>query len=555
MMEHIFKDEIHNKWIIVYMDDILIFYKTKEGLEQITKGVLQKLRENDLYLKPHKCEFAKTKIEYLGMILEEGKVSMDPTKLIGIKQWPEPTTVKQVRSFLGFGNFYRRFIRSYSNVARPMNELLQKDKKFKWTTETQTAFDELKKRFTEEPVLIFPDTSKPFQIECDASKYASGAVLTQLDVNGDRHPCAFISKTFSPTERNYEIYDRELLSVIRALNEWRHYLQGSPHETTIFTDHKNLTYFRKAQKLNRRQARWSLLLSEYNIKLVHLSGSKMLLADALSRRPDMIPDEDHDNEDIVLLPDNLFISLIDMELQRKIANSTDMDIDAADALKTLLGQAPIHLRKDLEDWTLHIFNDKNILFYQGKNYIPKDFELRKEIVEKYHDPISAGHPGEIETFNAIKEHYWWPGMRSFIKNYVKGCGICQQFKINRNPSNPSYIPIPGPANTRPFANCSMDMITDLPPITLENGTIIDAVMVVVDHGLTKGVVLTPCSKTLTHEGAGDILLNHIYKRFSPPDSIISDRDPRFTAKAFQELLKLLGIKSKLTTAFHPQSDR
>jgi hypothetical protein len=184
---------IHNKWIIVYMDDILIFSKTKEGLEQITKGVLQKLRENDLYLKPHKCEFAKTKIEYLGMILEEGKVSMDPTKLIGIKQWPEPTTVKQVRSFLGFGNFYRRFIRSYSNVARPMNELLQKDKKFEWTEETQTAFDELKKRFTEEPVLIFPDTSKPFQIECDASKYASGAVLTQLDVNGDRHPCAFIS--------------------------------------------------------------------------------------------------------------------------------------------------------------------------------------------------------------------------------------------------------------------------------------------------------------------------------------------------------------------------
>jgi transposase InsO family protein len=554
MMDHIFKDEIHNKWIIVYMDDILIFSKTKEGLERITKGVLQKLRENDLYLKPHKCEFAKTKIEYLGMILEEGKVSMDPTKLIGIKQWPEPTTVKQVRSFLGFGNFYRRFIRSYSNVARPMNELLQKDKKFEWTMETQNAFDELKKRFTEEPVLIFPDTSKPFQIECDASKYASGAVLTQLDVNGDRHPCAFISKTFSPTERNYEIYDRELLSVIRALNEWRHYLQGSPHETTVFTDHKNLTYFRKAQKLNRRQARWSLLLSEYNIKLVHLPGSKMILADTLSRRPDMIPNEDHDNEDVTLLPDNLFINLIDMELQQKIANSTDMDIDAADALKSLLGQGPTHLRKDLEDWTIDIFDDKNILFYQGKNYIPKDFELRKKIVEKYHDPISAGHPGEIETMNAIKEHYWWPGMRSFIKNYVKGCGICQQFKINRSPSNPSYNAIPGPESTRPFANCSMDLITDLPPITLENGTIVDALMVVVDHGLTKGVVITPCAKTLTEEGAGEILLNQVYKRFGLPDSIISDRDPRFTAKAFQELLKLLGIKSKLTTAFHPQSD-
>ena len=145
-------------------------------------------------------------------------------------------------------------------------------------------------------------------------------------------------------------------------------------------------------------------------------------------------------------------------------------------------------------------------------------------------------------------------MRSFIKNYVKDCGICQQFKINRNPSNPSYIPIPGPMNTRPFANCSMDLITDLPPVTLEDGTIIDAIMVVVDHGLMKGVVLTPCSKTLTHEGAGDVLLNHVYKCFGLPDSIISDQDPRFTAKSFQELLKLLGVKSKLMIAYHPQSD-
>jgi hypothetical protein len=280
----------------------------------------------------------------------------------------------------------------------------------------------------------------------------------------------------------------------------------------------------------------------------------MILADALSRRPDMIPEEDHDNEDVILLLDDLFVNLIDMELQHKIANATDLDIDAANALKALLGQAPNAMKKDLEDWQIEGFNDKNILFYQGKNYIPKNMELRREIVELYHDRINAGHPGELETLNAVKEHYWWPGMRSFIKNYIKGCGVCQQFKINRNPSSPSYNPIPEPTTTRPFANCSMDMITDLPPIELENGTIIDALMVVVDHGLSKGVILTPCAKTLTEEGAGEILLNHTYKRFGLPDSIISDRDPRFTARAFQELLRLLGIKSKLTMAFHPQSD-
>ena len=159
------------------------------------------------------------------------------------------------------------------------------------------------------------------------------------------------------------------------------------------------------------------------------------------------------------------VNLIDLDLQRKIANSKDLDVEAIEAINTFL-------------------------FFQGKNYIPKDYELRQEITSQFHDKVTAGHPGEIKTLNAIKEHYWWPGMRTFIKNYVKGCGICQQFKINRNPSNPSYIPIPGPVNTRPFTNCSMDMITDLPPVTLENGTIIDAVMVVVDHGLTKGVVLS-----------------------------------------------------------------
>ena len=207
MMNDILKDELNDGWVIVYMDDILIYSKTKEGLEEMTKRVLQRLHENDLYLKPAKCEFCKTRIEYLGLIIEEGKMSMDPGKLKGIREWPVPKNVKQVRSWLGFGNFYQKFIRGFSHLAQPLNQLLKKDQPFIWTDEAQQAFDDMKKRFMEEPVLIMPDQTKPFQIECDTSKWASGAVLTQLDINGDRHPCAFISRTFSPTEWNYEIYD------------------------------------------------------------------------------------------------------------------------------------------------------------------------------------------------------------------------------------------------------------------------------------------------------------------------------------------------------------
>ena len=188
------------------------------------------------------------------------------------------------------------------------------------------------------------------------------------------------------------------------------------------------------------------------------------------------------------------VNLIDLDLQWKIANSKDLDTEAIEAINILLDKGPSNLQRDLGDWTTEEFEGKNVLFFQGKNYIPKNYELWQEITSQFHDRVTAGHPGEIETLNAIKEHYWWPGMRAFIKNYVKGCGTCQQFKINQNPSNPSYILIPGPMNTRPFANCSMDMIMDLPPVTLENGMIINAVMVMVDHGLAKGVVLTPCTK-------------------------------------------------------------
>ena len=217
MMDNIFITMIKGKLVNVYMDNILIFAGTKEELTQITKMVLEKLWENDLFLKAKKCEFYKTKIEYLGMIIEEGRISMDPVKLRGIRDWPTPTTVKQVWSFLGFGNFYRKFISHYSDLAWPLNDLTKKDKKFEWTTECQEAFNILKQWFTEEPVLLMSDQSKPFQIKSDMSKVATGAVLTQLDLNGDWHPVAFMSKMFTNTERKYEIYDRELLGIIQAL--------------------------------------------------------------------------------------------------------------------------------------------------------------------------------------------------------------------------------------------------------------------------------------------------------------------------------------------------
>ena len=368
IMDDIFREEQGLGWLQKYIDDILIAAKTKEELKERTLRVLKKLKEHDLYLKPEKCEFYQDRVEYLSFIISEGKIEMDPKKIAGIADWPIPTTLKQLRSFLGFGNYYRRFIKGFSDVAQPLNELLKKETPFEWTQERDKCFNDLKRRFTTKPVLIMPDQTKPFWVESDASKYATGGVLMQKDSNGDLHPCSFISKTFSPAERNYQIYDRELLGIIRALDEWRHYLLGSPHTTTVFTNHNNLLYYRTAQKLSRRQAQWSLILTEFNIKLVHQPGTKMIQSDALSRRPDHIPEGDTDNDDVVMLPDSLFVNLIDTDLANRIKDAKDYDPGMQENLWTLTKDLPNNQDKLAlgSDWWIDDKSTKGpLLVYQG----------------------------------------------------------------------------------------------------------------------------------------------------------------------------------------------
>lgn len=283
-MDNIFRDEITRGSIIVYMDDILIFGNTKEELQEKTRTVLSKLRDNHLCLKPTKCKFAQSEVEYLGMIISHDKIAMDPAKpkLSGIRNWPTPTRVKHVQQFLGFANFYRRFIPAYADITKPLDRLKTKGREWNWSPECQEAFDCLKAEFEKRHTLLVPDKRKQFILETDASKVASGAILMQHDDNGDLKPCAFLSKAFNPAEQRYEIYDRELLAIIRGLQAFRHYLEGSPHKVIIRCDHKNLTFFRHAQQLRPRQFRWHLERSMYNLEITHIPGKHMAMADALS---------------------------------------------------------------------------------------------------------------------------------------------------------------------------------------------------------------------------------------------------------------------------------
>jgi RNase H-like domain found in reverse transcriptase/Reverse transcriptase (RNA-dependent DNA polymerase) len=255
IMDDIFMTIIDNRLVIVYMDNILIFANIKEELERIMKLVLEKLQEHDLFLKAKKCEFCQTRIEYLGMIIKEGKIAMDSVKLGGIRDWPVPTMLKQTWLFLGFGNFYQKFISHYSELARPLYNLMKKDKKFEWSNNCQEAFNIMKKRFTEELVLLTPNQSKPFQIKSDAFKVATGIVLTQLDSNRDWHPVAFLSKTFTETERKYEIYQnfaknfeiKYLDELVKAYN-----VDGMENKRGTINTYINLEFKLGDQKFNER---------------------------------------------------------------------------------------------------------------------------------------------------------------------------------------------------------------------------------------------------------------------------------------------------------------
>jgi len=301
MMNEILRDMINEGKVAAFVDNVLVGTETEEGHDKIVEKVLRRLEENGLYIKPEKCIWKVRKIGFLDVVIGPGRIEMEKEKVNGVLSWPKPKNVKDVRKFLGLANYYRRFIKDFAQVARPMNMLTRKDVKWQWGEEQQKAFDELKRIFTTKPVLAALDLDKEFRVEADTSNYATGGVLSMKGPNELWRPVAFISKSLSDTERNYEIYDKEMLVVVRCLEAWRHFLEETMTRFEIWTDHKNLEYFMKAQKLNRRQAKWALYLSRFNFMLKHVPGSKMGKADSLSRRPDWEVGVERDNEDKTLV--------------------------------------------------------------------------------------------------------------------------------------------------------------------------------------------------------------------------------------------------------------
>jgi len=317
MMNDIFRTVIAEGIVVVYLDDILIFTRTEEEHEQAVQRVLEILVKHKLFLRPEKykfhqqqiklflclekCEFYWQQIEYLKLVILENKVMMDPVKVAGVHEWPIPENWTDVQAFVGFVNFYCRFIQDFSTIARPLFDLTRSDQAWNWGTKEQEAFECLKMAVTTVLILASPQDSEPFRIEADSLDFASRAVLSQQLPGEDKwHPVAFYSKSLSSVERNYKIHDKEMLAIIRALEKWRHFLEGARHPVEIWTDHKNLEYFMTAKKLNHHQVHWSLYLARFNFKLVHRPRHSMKKPDALLWRPDHGRGTSN-NEDIVFL--------------------------------------------------------------------------------------------------------------------------------------------------------------------------------------------------------------------------------------------------------------
>ena len=416
MMNEILRDMINEGKIAAFMDDVLVGTEMEERHDDIVAEVLRRLEENDLYIKLEKCMWKARKIPFLGVIMGEGKVEMEEEKVGRVLKWPTPQCVRDVRKFLGLANYYRRFMKDFAKVALLMNRLTRKDEKWKWGKEQQAAFEQIKAISTTRPVLATPDLNKEFRVEADASNFATGGVLSVKCKDDLWQPVAFISKALNETERNYEIHNKEMLGVIRCLEVWRHFLEGARVKFEIWTDHKNLEYFMTSQNLNRRQAKWALYLSRFDLTLKHVPGSKMGKADGLSRRSDWEKGQERDNEERVLLKPEwmkriqageVIVEGVDiLEKIRKLEAKDDEIIKAVEEMK----KAGVKMLRD-EEWR----EEDGLMLKEGKVYVPKDKALRVEIIRLHHNTPMGGHEGQWKTAELVTRNFWWPGVTKEVK--------------------------------------------------------------------------------------------------------------------------------------------
>lgn len=546
-----------------YVDDVLVYSKgpLNHHRDQV-KQVLARLEKAGLCLDVDKCEFEAKKTKYLGFIIEVGKgIAMDPAKVEAVSSWAQPKTVKGVRSFLGFANFYRMFIPQFATLAAPLVALTKKGQTFHWGETEKKAFEELKAEFlTTDSLAGWNPDAEPNDtvVETDASGYAIGGRLLQKG-----KPVAFYSRKMTSAERNYNIHDKELLGVVSCCKEWYHLLRALPGFLLI-TDHKNLTYFHQKQLLNERQIRWSEFLQTLPpFTVQHKPGKQNFAADALSRKEEDEPknpgegrvfklwqwplESVHSNAACALgetpPPPNVFEN---DELNALWREGVLQDQNLQQGLKAVQTQNsslwPGNWKAQFSDCD----QDGEWLTCRGKLWVPEFEPLRTAILQQSHDSPTTGHLGRDALIEVVRRRFFWPGLNNDARRFVRNCDVCGRGKVWRQKRQGILQPLPIPQ--RQWQHISMDFMGPLPTTERQQ----QHIMVLTDR-LSGNLILRALpdiqTTTVTHA-----FLDAFYGHHGPPKSIVSDRGPQFISGFWARFCKMLGIDRKLTTAYHPQAN-
>lgn len=585
--------ELNMNWCIVYLDDIIIFSKDPRSHIERLEAVFKKLQAAGLKLNPKKCSFFKKKISYLGHVVSAEGVATDPKKLEAVKNWPIPFTVYDVRSFLGFIGYYRKFIKDFSKIAKPLRTLLQglesqgkktaKKSLIDWTSEHQETFDHLKQLCCEAPILAYPDHKLPFILHTDSSTDGLGAILYQVQ-GGQKRVIAYASRSVNQAEARYPAHKLEFLALKWAITEKFHdYLYGG-NVFDVYTDNNPLTYILTSAKLDACGQRWVARLASYNFNLHYKAGSSNVDADALSRIawPKVLVDS---NEEVIVGAPVINAVLLSKDmnhgyLETLSCNPTvfadcqkDCDVDNSMNLRNLQLQD-----KSLNE-IIYLIENKKLRHRKVKKYDTKAMKrllkIKSQLVLKQgvlyrktyldnsrtrevlcqflvpqhlvtrvlqgcHDQM--GHQGKDRTLNLLRERFFWPRMFKVTEEYIAGCTKCLKRK-----AKPHVAPLKPILVSKPMELVHMDFLSIEP----SKGNI-ENVLVITDH-FTRYAQAFP-SKTQTAKATAKILWENFIVHYGFPESFISDQGRNFESELISELCAIAGVDKVHTTPYHPMTN-
>jgi predicted aspartyl protease len=550
---------------MAYLDDILIYSEDPQEHEEHVKKVLRRLQEAGLQADIKKCEFSVERTKYLGYILTTKGLEVDPDKVEPLRNWVRPTTINGVKSFLGFCGFYRQFIRNFGMIAKPLTILGRPSEPFIWTPDCQEAFEELKQQLLRIQRIYHHDPELPTKLETDSSDGVIAGVFSQEHPDGKWYPIGFYSHVLNGHEPNWEIHDKELYAIVEAFRRWRPELMSTRSQIGVYTDHRSLEYFMTTKILTAKQVRWMEYLSDFNFKIMYTTGKSNLKADTLTRREqDLVVQEKIklDSRSRVLLGPHRLDPRINAELaalyiasypQRSV-ELMPIDTDAlakvpldSDQLRTSLREDNRTSFEELRDEMPTEYSvEDGLLLYKGRLCVRRGTVLGTRLIQEVHTQPSTAHPGSTKTYQLLAKQYYWVGMEADVKRYVDNCIPCGYAHPRQTKQQGLLHPLPVPAY--PWQHICMDFKE-----FNEDKHGYNMILVFIDR-LGKDSVSIPCHKTIDARGMAQLYIQWVYRFGHTPETIISDRGPQFVSSFWNEFCRIIGVKVKLSTAYHKETD-